>query len=367
MKKHLEIYRIEHHTDAWYEFRRRGIGGSEAGTVLNLNRYDTAARLYHEKIGAIEPRKDDNMFMFMGRYMEDQIANLWKYWDGTDDGLIKNFTNSQIVRECRNINGYVVNSNYPWLFASIDRLINKKGGVNMITGEALKEEAVLEIKNQSYWAGKAWEDGIPIYHLIQVHVYMIILETDYAEIALLNDGIRLTVEKIQRDEELVKRILSITQNWWNDRVVPAKQARELRDQADAAGNIGQSEKYEGIIQRLEPDPDYSEAYKDFMSESFVKEREIVDGTMELYSLAKTYEVMKKIKGEADKVMNLIKNTFIKHLKNYGAESVSFDSLGSVNWTERKGSASRTFRSSIKEKPHEDIVKEEFAKINQNCY
>ena len=150
-------------------------------------------------------------------------------------------------------------------------------------------------------------------------------------------------------------------------MVPAKAARELRDQADADGNIGESEKYEGYIQRLEPDPDYSEAYKDFMSESFIKERDIVDGTMELYSLAKQYKVITSIENEAKKAKNLIQNIFIKFLRNNGAESVSFDSLGSVNWTERKGSASRTFRNSIKEKPGEDIIKEEFAKINQHCY
>ena len=367
MKKHLQIYRIPQHTQEWFDFRRRGIGGSEAATVLNINRYDTAARLYHEKIGDIPPRKFDNMNMFMGRYLEEHIATLHKYYDGTEEGLIENYKNGKVVRENRAINSYIVNPHYPWLFGSLDRLINIKGGVNLITGEALKEEAVLEIKNMGMWASKSWDDGIPIYHLIQVHVYMIIIETDYAEIAMLVDGNKLVVEKVQRDEELVKRILSITRQWWTDRVEPAKQARELRDQCDAAGNIGESEKYEAIIQRLEPDPDYSDAYKDFMSESFVKERDIVDGTMEMYSMAKKYEVLKKIKGEIDKAQNLIKNTFIKFLRNSGADSVSFDKLGSVNWSDRKGSASRTFRSSIKEKPKEEVIKEEFEKINQQCY
>lgn len=337
------------------------------GTVLNINKYDTAARLYHEKIGNLEPRREDNNAMFMGRYMEDHIANLWRYYDGTPAGFIDNYKNNKVVRENRSVNGYVVNPKYPWLFASIDRLINIKGGVNLITGEALKEEGILEVKNMSYWANKMWEDGIPIYHLAQVHVYMIILETTYAEICMLVDGNRLQVEKVQRDEELVKRILSISRQWWYDRVIPSKEAIKVRDEADAAGNVGESEKYEAIIQRLEPDPDYSEAYKDFMSESFLKEREVVDGNMELYSMAKRYKVMLGIEGEAKKTKNLIQNTFIKFLRNSGAESVSFDSMGSVNWTDRKGSASRTFRNSIKEKPHEDVIKEEFDKINQHCY
>ncbi len=367
MKSHLKLYRIPQHTEAWHDFRLKGIGGSEVSTVLNINRYDTAARLYHEKIGNIPHREFDNMSMFMGRYLEEHIATLHKYYDGTEAGMIENYKNGKVVRENRAINAYVVNPNYPWLFGSLDRLINIKGGVNLITGEALKEEAVLEIKNMGMWASKAWDDGIPIYHLIQVHVYMIILETDYSEICMLVDGNRLVVEKVQRDEELVKRILSISRQWWYDRVIPGKEAKKLRDECDAQGNIGESEKYEAIIQRLEPDPDYSEAYKDFMSDSFVKEREFVDGTMELYSLAKKYELMKKIKNEVDKTQALIKNTFIKFLKDNGAESVSFDSLGSVNWSDRKGSASRTFGCKIKEKPSEDIIKEEFAKIDQNCY
>ncbi len=367
MKSHLQIYRIPHHTPEWFSFRERGVGGSECSTVLNINRYDTAARLYHEKIGSIPHREDDNMAMFMGRYAEEYIANLWRYWPGNVEGLIENYKNKTVVRENRSVLGYVVNPKYPWLFASIDRLINIKGGVNMITGEALQEEGVLEIKNMGHWASQSWLDGIPIYHLVQVHHYMIVMETNYAEICMLVDGNRLVVEPVQRDEELVKRILSITRQWWNDRVVPAKQARELRDQADAGGNLNESEKYEAIIQRLEPDPDYSEAYKDFMSESFVKEREIVDGTMELYSMAKQYKVMNGIEKEAKKAKNLIQNTFIKFLKDSGSESVSFDKLGSVNWTERKGSAGRTFRNSIKEKPKEDVIEKEFAKINTKCY
>ena len=48
MNKDLQIYRIPHHTDEWFEFRKNGIGGSEVGTVLGINRYDTNVRLFHE-------------------------------------------------------------------------------------------------------------------------------------------------------------------------------------------------------------------------------------------------------------------------------------------------------------------------------
>ena len=367
MKKHLEIHRIAHHTDEWYEFRKRGIGGSEMGTVLNVDKYDTAIRLFHEKIGNIEPKKEDSRHMFWGRYMEEHVAKMWQFYDGTRDGYIELFKNNKIVRKNRSINGYVVNPKYPWLFASIDRLINIDGGVNMITGETLKEEAILECKNMSYWVSKMWEDGIPIFYLIQVHVYMLILETDYAEIAMLVDGNDLVVEKVQRDDELVKRIISISRNWWYDLVVPAKEAREKRDMADAEGNVEEAEKWEAIIQRHEPEPDASEAYKDFMQESFVKERDSVEGTMELYYLAKKYEFLKKIKNQVEKSQAGIKNIFIKFLSAHGSESIDFGKSGVVNWSERRGSKSRTFGCKIADKPKEDVVEEEFKKINLNAY
>ena len=120
------------------------------GTILNLNPYETAARTYHEKIGSMEPMKDDTEFMFWGRELEDKIAEVWQYWDGTDFGYLDNMAEGKIIRRCRKVNGYVVNPDYPWLFGSLDRLINKEGGRNMFTGEPLEEESILECKTLSY-------------------------------------------------------------------------------------------------------------------------------------------------------------------------------------------------------------------------
>jgi len=356
---------IPHHTDEWYEFRQNGIGGSEMGTVLGINKYDTAVRLFHEKIGSIEPRREDNERMFWGRTNEENIARVWQYYDGTKDGYVDNCTNNKIVRKCRNVNGYIVNPKYPWLFGSLDRVINIEGGFNMITGEPLIMEGILECKNMSYWASQMWEDGIPIYHLAQIHTYMAILETDYAEIAMLVDGGYLQVEKIMRDEALIERILSISKAFWYNRVVPGKKAIEQRNLADMQGNMAESERWEAEIQRVEPDPDDSEAYTEFMEEKFVKEREVVDGTLEMYSLAKRDNFLRSFRNRIEKERTGIKNKFIQFLGNYGAESVDFGKLGVVNWSLRKGYKNRTFNNRTKEKPDEDYIDREFEKLNHN--
>ena len=367
MRKDLKIYNIPHHTEEWYDFRMNGIGGSEVGTVLGINKYDTNVRLFHEKIGSIDQRREDNERMFWGRTNEKNIADVWQYYDGSQDGYVQNYNNDQIVRKCRSVNGYVVNPDYPWLFASVDRLINIEGGFNLITGEPLEKEGILECKNMSYWVQKMWEDGIPIFYLVQIHQYMLILDLDYAEIAMLVDGGRLVVEKIQRDEAIIERLINITKSWWYDRVLPAKKAVESRNMADMEGNMAESEKYEAEIQRFEPDPDDSEAYKEFMEEKFVEVRPQVDGTMELYALAKRDNFLKKIKGKIDKERTGIKNLFIRFMTQNGAESVDFGKLGYVNWSERRGSKSRTFNNRTKENPDEDTVEREFNKLDPNSF
>ena len=335
------------------------------GTVLGINKYDTAVRLFHEKIGSIEPRREDNERMFWGRTNEENIARVWQYYDGTKGGYVDNCVNNKIVRKCRSVNGYIVNPKYPWLFGSLDRVINIEGGFNMITGEPLEMEGILECKNMSYWVSQMWEDGIPIYHLAQIHTYMAIMETDYAEIAMLVDGGSLQVEKIMRDEALIERILTISKAFWYNRVVPGQKAIEQRNLAEIGGDLGETEKWETEVQRVEPDPDDSEAYKDFMEEKFVKVRETVDGTMELYALAKRDNFLKAFKNRIDKERTGLKNKFIQFLGNYGAESIDFGKLGVVNWSERKGSKSKTFNNRTKEKPDEEYIDEEFEKLDHN--
>lgn len=363
MKTKLQIHRIPEHTDEWYEFRKSGIGGSETGSVLGLNPYETATRLFYEKIGFIEHQTEDTQFMFWGREHEDKIAEIWQYYDGTESGYIENKKNNKIIRKCRNVNGIVVNPDFPWLFASLDRLINKEGGVNFITGEPLTEESILECKTLSYWGSSAWEDGIPIYFLTQVQTYMLIFECNYAEIAILTDGNRFKVEYIQRDDTLCKQIADITKRWWYERVIPAKKAKQERDTLELEGNMEAVEERDNIIQQLEPEPDETQAYRDFQSEKFLKERESIEGTIEQFDLCKKDEMLKHVSNRIKKERDLVKNILVKHVTDAGAEMIDFDSLGKFTYSEKKGSKSRTALISIKEKPYDERIEEEFSKID----
>jgi predicted phage-related endonuclease len=126
MRSDLIITRIPPHTKEWHNFRRNGIGGSEVGDICGLvkREYNRTIYHFHNKVGDVLTEIPDNPKMFFGRYFEDSIANLWRFYDGSEQGFIENYKNNRVIRECRKVNGFVVNPKYPWLFASIDRLMN---------------------------------------------------------------------------------------------------------------------------------------------------------------------------------------------------------------------------------------------------
>ena len=152
----------------WLAYRRNGLGGSDIATVMGLNKYKSSHELFYEKVeGATET--PENISMFMGKYMENSIAELWSYWDGDLESMMKNFRENIQVRKCRKVNAYLVNPDYPHLFASVDRVITK--------GDAGKE-GILEIKTISGWVSDQWLGGIPPQYLVQLQQYLLITGLD---------------------------------------------------------------------------------------------------------------------------------------------------------------------------------------------
>lgn len=363
MKNKLKLHKMEPHSQQWHDFRTNGIGGSEVSTILDLNPYASAARMFHEKIGTISAEKIYKESMFWGTQHEDKVAEIWQYFDGNEDGYIHNWENNNIIRKCKKVNGYVTNPDYPWLFASADRLINKEGGYNMITGKPLQDECILECKTLSHFAAKAWEGGIPIYYIAQIHQYMLIFEVDYAEIAILKDGNKFDVVPVQRDERLIERILSLSKAFWYERVLPAREAFKNSETHREKGETEQMEEQESVIQQLEPDPDGTESYKEFMAERFVKEEEFIDGTEEMLALCKTDEIHKTLSKFIDKKRSLYKNQITKIFIDNSVEKIDFGGNGYAKYYTKKNAKQPTLDLRISDKPSGELIESIVDKID----
>lgn len=371
----LHYYRIPTHTEEWYAFRTvgtkdypGGIGGSEVATVLGLNPYDTGAKLYHLKLGTIEPWKEDKEVMFHGRHQENYIAKMWQYWDGSKEGMMENYENDSIIRRCEKVNAYVVNDKYPWLFASLDRRMIQKGGFKMTGGnEPLKMSCPLELKTLSHFASDKWESGIPAYYLLQVHLYMIVMDSDYAEIAIFKDGNKFNVEPVIRNEELCDKIIRGTKEWWFGRVIPAKKALKDQQKAEVEGDVDLSERSQAVIDSYEPEPDYTEAYTDLMNERFVAEFPSMQGGMEDFRLCQKDEILRKVNKVVKEERTFIKNKLLKKMVDNKVEVISFDNEGKITNLKRKNAVNPTFKINLKDKPDEDLVKNHFKSFGLDTY
>jgi len=296
------------HSPEWYAMRLLSIGASEVGAVLGLSPYKPAARLFCEKIGMMEDSRLPNKFIYWGLELEDLIANAWKFYDGGEDSYIMNKDAKKVIRDCKKINGFFVNSDYPHLSATPDRMM-VKNAFRLTDNAVLGMQCPLEIKTISEWESKNWEAGIPVFYLAQVHAQMICTGTEYSEIAMLKSGRHFEVVPVVMSAELRDIILEKTTDFWNNRVLPAKKlmAELQNEQAE--------DKKEAIhreLHDLEPAPEDTPAYSEFLSERYHTKPSSRPPTDEEHEWMVEYERAQRVKKVAEGLMLGAKNKLINN-------------------------------------------------------
>lgn len=360
----IEIHKIKTHSPEWFYFRRTmGIGSSETATVLGgMHEYETPAKLFHEKIGNLTPEAFDNPPMFWGRTHEPQIAKVWEYYDGTPDGYMSNMAEDRIIR--RNFEtGYITNKNYPWLFSSPDRLIMPPF-MNLNTGEMYETIGNLEIKTLSYHAAKKWESKVPIYYIAQVHQQMIVMNTEYSEIAILRDGNKLDVLPIEMSQGLRDRILEETHNFWYKKVVPGRELQMQKHKFQAAGRHDLALPLLEKIDLLEPDPDSSKAYEEFMDKRFVDNDDEIIGDLKDLQKAKEYNWYLGAEAVIKSRKQAIKNYFIRKLQLNSVSAINVNDRGYVRYGVKGSNMARTLTVNYPVKPSKIVIEKQITKIDK---
>lgn len=360
----ISIVEIKVHSPEWYEFRKNGVGTSEVGYLLSLSPYKSSLELYYEKVGIYEPPDWQSEPAFHGTNLEAYTVDMWQYHDGSDEGYMDNYANNNKIktREYYEIKDkYFINKKYPWMFVSLDGLI-LPGNPNMITGEPLKTHGILEAKLISGFVLKQW-DGVPPSYLAQIHQAMIVLECEYAELAMLQDGKRFSVQPLELSRDFADVIIEKSKDFWYNRVAPAKELMAKKKEADLAGDIDSSNELESQINQLEPPPDDSEAYKNFMAKSALGEPETIGGGLDELAWA---ESMKNLGSMGKKIASqklLYENRLRKFMKDEKVDKVDFGEEGYVKLSERKNSDKLLLSNGIKYKPDADFIDKEYKKLN----
>lgn len=325
--------------EEWLAYRHSGIGASEVGAVLGLDDYTSSLELFYYKIGETARFDIERMAAFMGRELEDKIAEMWQYWDPSainpEEQMIENFRTGKMVRRCRRINAYVRNPDYPWLFVSLDRIINKQGS---------RAEGTLELKTISFFEAEKWEGELPPKHITQVNTQMAVCIFNWGEMAILRDGRRYDVLPFDVSTTIVEHIVTRTKKFW-DNVLEARKLVNEKHHPDLRYNQRRIDEINAAIDKLAPEPDGSLAYADYLKErfnepSFAERR----GDAEEFEWAKLQRMdsdrIKEVQERKTLWENKLKVAMGEH------QILDFAGNGKVYWTKTKDGG-RTFRNRIK--------------------
>lgn len=246
----------------WYKLRSKGIGGSDIGAILGVNKYRSLVDVYLDKI---EGKKvEDNNAMFWGRILEPIIRAEFqkKHSEEYQTYLVPYSLKYGVLRA--NVDGLIYNNN------------TQKWGV-------------LEIKTANQFTTKEWSDGVvPQSYYAQVMHYLTVTGLDYAIIVVLIGGSDYREFYIERNEDEVKAIKEVAEDFWDTYIIPQK--IPAPDGSDSYSEYQREllAKYETFSNRVELDDDMNK----LLDESEEKKQQIK-------------ELEKEVKETEQKIMNII--------------------------------------------------------------
>ena len=242
----------------WLKYRTEGIGGSDVSVIAGINPFRSIHQLWLEKTGRIEPEQTDSEYAHFGMLLEPIVRK--EFMERT--GL-----------KVRAKNMLLQSDKYPFMLANLDGVINENG-----------ELVLFEAKTASAYKQEVWEEGVPAEYVLQVQHYMAVTGAKKTYVAALVGGNHFYYHAVERDEELIAKIIAMEKCFWEINVLGGK----------------------------EPVPDGSEATTAYFNECFSQSNgETIFLPEEVLSICEAYDKisqqLKEIGTEKDALANQLKS------------------------------------------------------------
>ncbi len=182
--------------EEWLDYRKNGIGGSDASIVCGLSPYKGPRELYFEKIGELNNSEDIKktwVQIEVGNALEDLVAKVFAYKTG-----FKIFKDAVMYAHPK----------HNYMLANLDYFtINDKG-----------EKCILECKTTTFHNKLKWEQGVPKHYELQCRHYMAVMNLDICYIACLYDNNEngFIYHKIKRDLKMESELIATEDFFWNE-------------------------------------------------------------------------------------------------------------------------------------------------------
>lgn len=255
--------------EEWLDWRKKGIGGSDAGAICGMNPYTSPIKVFIEKTEHCTNESLENEAMRQGNDLEQYVAE--RFCEAT--GLKVKRNHFILYKE-----------EHPFMFANVDRLV-------------IGEEAGLECKTASPYTRGNWEDGkIPEWYEIQCHHYMAVTGAKAWYIAVCILGTEFKWKKIERDEGIIEDLIQIEERFWTQHV----------------------------LKKEMPAPDGSEASEEFIKKYY--KDSTIDKAIELHDFDEKLnrrndleELIKKLETERNQIDQEVKQSMKDAELAYGKE------------------------------------------------
>ena len=161
--------------EEWLEWRRKGIGGSDAATIIGVSPFSTARDLYYDKLNIVSAVDEEDNWVQkeIGHLLEDLVAKIFSKKTGYPVYQVKKM---------------FYHPEHPYMLADVDYFVKLPDG----------KTAILEIKTTNYNATGAWwrdgEEVVPVNYEIQGRHYMALTNIDKVYYCCLYGNILVALE-----------------------------------------------------------------------------------------------------------------------------------------------------------------------------
>ena len=201
--KNLTPYSYENEED-WLELRRKGIGGSDIGAIMGINKYSSPLKIYKAKVEGISEDVSGKVAVRKGKDLESLIR--------------ANYVAPKLKElgyTVRPFNHLLINSKFPWLRANLDGI-----AINDENPEDYQKHIVIEIKVVTEYAEDNWYtgeyDNVPASYYAQVQEYMAVTETKKALVcALFERKWEMHYFEVRRNEKFVSELLTTSKRFYD--------------------------------------------------------------------------------------------------------------------------------------------------------
>lgn len=215
--------------EEWLDYRREGIGGSEAAIIVGLNRFGSPLQLWADKMG-LRKELEETEVMRQGSDLEEYVARRWMEATG---------------KKVRRRNYIFRNTDYPHSIADIDR-------------EVVGENAGLECKTTSLYNKSDFENGeIPPTYYVQCQHYMAVMGYDRMYLAVLVLSKAFYHFCIERDNGEIASLMEKESAWWEEYVA-----------GDSVPEPDGSDGDDALIRDRFPDSDGGEVFLGMRTQDF---------------------------------------------------------------------------------------------------